>query len=248
MLNSLLKTFLYTLIRILPVRGAVVLMYHSIGDNPEFFTVTPVEFERQMKYLDDNGYEVIKLSQLVNILKRNWSIPSKTVALTFDDGYRDNYLNAFPLLKKYNFPAAIFLTSSLIGKSSVGRKGTHLQMLSWPEIREMAASGLIDFYPHGQSHKKMTFLAEDEAESEISQSKKILESNLAGDLNVFAYPFGDYNQRVIEAAKKCGMEAAFTIETGRTKAGDDLFELKRNSIDSKVTFAMFKGIVKFGRF
>ena len=222
-------------------------MYHSIDDNKEFFTVKRADFERQMAYLAKEKYKVISILELISKLKAQQKIEPKTVVLTFDDGYRDNYMQAFPVLKKYNFPAAIFVVTGLIGGVSVNRNDTRFQMLNWQEIREMAESGLITFWPHTENHKKMTFLAEGGAELEISKSKASLDSFFNKNLNILAYPFGRYNQSVIDACKKSGIEAAFTVETGRVNLGDNMLELKRNSIDSQVSFAMFKGIVKRGR-
>lgn len=222
-------------------------MYHSIGSNKEFFTVSSTDFEKQMDYLKNEGYKVISVTDLVSKLKSSQKISPKTVVLTFDDGYRDNYTEAFPILKKHNFQATIFLVTGLIGGISINRNDTRFEMLSWSEIKEMSDSGLINFFPHSENHKKMTFLTEGEAELEISKSKAILDNFFNKKLSIFAYPFGRHSHGVIEACKKSGIEAAFTVETGRVNIGDNPFLLKRNSVDAQVSFMMFKGIVKRGR-
>ena len=139
------------------------------------------------------------------------------------------------------------MVTGLIGGVSINRKDTRFEMLNWEKIKAMSESGLITFWPHTENHKKMTFLADGEAELEISKSKAVLDNFFNKNLNILAYPFGRYNERVLNACKKSGIEAAFTVETGRVNIGDSILELNRNSIDSNVSFAMFQGIVKRGR-
>lgn len=222
-------------------------MYHSIGDNSEFFTVKPKEFEKQMAYLVKYKFNVISAANLIEKIKRGEKIPPKTIAITIDDGYEDSYLNAFPILKKHSFPSAIFVITDVIGKLRMTSKGTSMNMLGWSQIEEMAKSGLIEFYPHSHTHPKLDVILPELAEKEIFLSKDILEQGLHKKLPIFAYPYGRHNAEIINILKRRAFEAAFTVETGRVQAGDDLLRLKRNSIDSKVSFAMFKGIVQYGR-
>lgn len=247
MLKALLKNIFYTLIRFWPWQGAVVLMYHSIGDNPEFFTVETKEFEKQMTYLAKHKFNVISAANLVEKIKRGEKIPAKTVVITIDDGYEDNYLNACPILKKYNFPATIFVVTDSIGKFTMARNGTVMNRLGWSQMEEMAKTRLIEFYPHSHSHPKLDLFLPEWAEKEVCFSKDILEQGFHKKLPIFAYPYGRYNMEAITILKRHNFEAAFTVKTGRVQLGDDLFLLKRNSIDSKINFSMFKGIVRYGR-
>src|SRR3989344_3122644 len=105
------------------LRDASILMYHSIAENGVFFTVKPSEFERQMKYLS-----------------KNKKIPRKTVVLTFDDGYLDNYENAFPVLKKYNFPATIFVATGFVGGKKNNSSNEPLSMMTWEKMRSIRLS------------------------------------------------------------------------------------------------------------
>lgn len=246
-MKKFLKTIYYLFVRLLPSRGAVILMYHSIGDNKEFFTVKTEEFKKQMRYLRNGNFNVIKLSELVNLLQARKKIPSKTVVITIDDGYQDNFTNIFPVLIKYNMPASIFLRTDLIGSQRVGRNGDILKFLDWPQIVEMSKS-LIDFYPHSHGHLKLAEIPLSEAENDISQSREILEEKLREETPIFAYPYGNFNDAVKGILKKLGFIGAVSVRFGNVKPGDDIFELKRNSIDSKISFSMFKGIIHFGRF
>ncbi len=222
-------------------------MYHSIGDNAEFFAVKLKEFEKQVAYLVEHKFNVISASSLSAMLVAKQSIPPKTVVLTFDDGYEDNYHLAFPVLKKYRLPAAIFLITDRIGQTNTTRRGNTFPMLNWVQIKEMQASGLVEFYPHSLSHPKLDQLSEEEVTREVRESRTILEEYLNRPAPIFAYPYGRYNQTVLNIMKEQNFKAAFTVKTGRIKEGHPLFELKRNSIDSAVSPAMFKGIIRHGR-
>lgn len=247
MFKSLLKNVVYSLVRWLPVKGAVVLMYHSVGDNPAFFTVKKEEFERQMEYLVKNRFKVILLSELVRILRAGRPIAPRTAAVTIDDGYQDNFTNAWPILKKYNLPAAIFVVTGSVGKTRTTRSGVTLPMLEWEQIKEMSPGGLVEFYPHTHTHPMLDTLSKEEVIKETAISKKILEEQLGREANIFAYPYGRHSQSVAETLKEEGWQAALTVKTGRIKNGDDLFLLKRNAVDSATNFSVFKAIVNYGR-
>lgn len=229
-----LKRLIKDLISFLPKeKGIPVLMYHSIDNNEVFFTVKPEEFKRQMDYLKNNGYRVIKFSDLVNVLEFEREIPKKTVVLTFDDGYGDNCINAFPILKKYNFPATIFLITGLIGDKINNAQNITLKALNWEQIKEMHNSGLIDFEPHTVNHEKIT-------EKEIIDSKKEIEEKLNKKCYFFAYPKGKYDNNAMKILKENGFKAARTVKKGKVKKGDNLFKLKTISVNSTTSFRQFK--------
>jgi peptidoglycan/xylan/chitin deacetylase (PgdA/CDA1 family) len=209
-------------------------MYHSVGDNDAFFTTSSQNFAKQMAYLHKNNFKVISLEEFLNNFKNKKKIAAKTIVLTFDDGYEDNYANAFSILQKYNFPATIFLTTG-----SIGRK-TERKMLDWSQIKTMHQSGLIDFEPHTVSHPKLSKLVEEEIINEVVASKTIIEKELNKTCSFFAYPFGDYNHQVVSIAKD-HFQAAVTVEPGAVYSTDCLFSLKRNSIDSQTGWSQFTG-------
>lgn len=245
-MKKLLKEILYAGKKILPSRGVSVLMYHSVGDNKEFFTVSPGVFEREIKYLTDHNYRIIPLSQLVASLKEHAPIPTHTVVLTFDDGYADNYSEVFPVLRRYHVPASIFISTSFVGGTRTVRRGT-LPMLSWEQIREMKDSGLIEFFPHTHTHPKLTNISSAEAEREIRESRDILQKQLGVSADLFAYPYGFFNAEIISQVKNAGFRGACTVQSGIVTARTDSLLIPRNSIDSHVTFSMFKGIIQRGR-
>lgn len=246
-LKNAIKEILYRLIRFLPTNGAVVLMYHSVGDNSEFFTVSAADFEKQMAYLAKNNYHVLSVSKAIGLLENGQELPAKTILITFDDGYKDNYDYVFPVLKKYGFSATIFIATDSVGNVRTTTKGITLPILNWQQIKEMADSGIVEFFPHSHTHLKLDLISDEDVRYEVHTSKNILENELGKKMVNFAYPFGRSNQKVRDILDQEGFNAAFTVEPGRISKETDLMLLNRNSIDSKVTQVMFKGIVHHGR-
>jgi len=226
----------------LPEDRAVILMYHSISPGIDYFmNVEPKEFEQQMKYLADSKRPVISLSELVRRLRNKEPLGSSLV-LTFDDGYRDNYEIAFPILKRHNFPATIFVTTGLIGKSDKRA----LPRLSVEQLKEMESSSLIDIEPHTVSHPKLATLNAADAKKEIDDAKKIIEELLGKKAAHFAYPYGSYAPETERIVRECGFESATSVREGTVGADSDLLHLSRVSIDSSTTFAQFRGKLSRG--
>ena len=143
-----------------PVSGVPVLNYHQINDvDHNAMTITTKQFEAQMKYLSDNNYTAISPDQLIDHLETGAPLPPHPVLITFDDGYKDNYLNAFPILKKYQMTATIFLISDYVS--------TYEKYLTWDEIALMQRDG-IDFESHTSSRDQKPLW------SGISASKSII--------------------------------------------------------------------------
>lgn len=220
--------------------GVVILMYHSIDNNDFFFNVFPSDFENQIRYLKENNFNVITFDDLKECLDKN-QIQSKSIILTFDDGYRDNYLKAFPILKKYNLPATVFVSTGLAGENR------RPNMLDWSEMKEMHASGLIDIEPHTVSHPKLTHLAIEKARREILDSKSEIERHLDKKCKVFAYPYGNCSDSIVEMVDKSGFDFAVTVHKGIVKIDSNRLKLNRNSVDSEVDLFQFKNIVTSGR-
>ena len=149
----------------------------------------------------ENNFNVISLDKLVWYLENN-NFPPKTIVLTFDDGYEDNFTNAFPVLKKCNFPAAIFLETDILDNEKINKNGVVYKMLKWVQVKEMKNSGIIEFGAHTLSHPKLSRLNLMSVEKEIIQSKEILENRLGKKCDFFAYPFGDFNEQTVVIAKK----------------------------------------------
>ena len=200
-----------------------ILMYHHVDYEhvdrlPSSNTISPEKFEWQMQYLKDHHFHVISVDQLIQGLKGRKRLPPKAVVITLDDGYEDNYTYTFPILKKYGYPAMIFLPSDLMNT-----KG----FLTWDQIKEMMAHH-IEMGSHTRTHVYLPdpIMAE-KVWDEIVMSKKILEQHLSVPIKYFCYPSGGFSKEIEDLIAKAGYEAAFTTNRGCNRFNKDLFALKR---------------------
>lgn len=217
-----------------------ILMYHSVGINNKFSTVTPHNFERQLKFLKQHNYRVISLSEMVNKKQKNESLKS-CISLTFDDGYLDFYTNVFPLLKKYNFPAALFVTTGFIGKNMKTKQGQEFPIVSEAQIQEMHKSGYVEIFPHTKTHPKLNDIFYEDACNEIHDSQMEIERLIHEEANIFAYPFGISTPEIISyLSKNRKWCAAVTVKQGLIDTNTDNMQLNRNIIDSEVGMSQFR--------
>ncbi len=206
-------------------RKFYILNYHQIIPNErkrnssllQDWSISKKNFEFQMKYLSKR-YPIISLDDLVSALKGKVELSSISLVITLDDGYKDSYTNAYPILKKYNIPATLFLISNYIGKRN--RFGNYL---SWNEIKKMKDS-LIAFGSHTKTHSLLTQITENKLQEEILSSKLEIEKKLRKKIYFLAYPYGQTNETIKIIVKKTGYLAAFSTEDGQE---NDLFDLKR---------------------
>lgn len=253
MFKEKIKTSIYLFFNIVSTLGRLfvriprvsILMYHSIGDNEVLFTVTPADFERQMAYLRSCQYRVIFLSQLVEKLSKRQKLADKTVVLTFDDGYLDNYINAWAILKKYRFPATIFLPTAYIGGSINNSQNIPIKVLEERQIREMVGSGLVEFGSHTHTHPRLENLTEEEFVNEVRQSQEIIGGLTGQKCHLFSYPKGFFKKELTGMLRNSGLIAAVTVKEGLVLSGDDLFTLKRNFIYSAGGLSQFKGKLNY---
>ncbi|MCM8795942.1 MAG: polysaccharide deacetylase family protein [Candidatus Omnitrophica bacterium] len=206
-----------------------ILMYHSVNPNAlaeNRLAVSVESFQRQMRFLKEHRYNVLPLEELARLIKEKKKIPRRTVAITFDDGYKDNYVYAFPILKKYNLAATIFIIVDEVGRPQGDR-------LSWDEIIKMRDSGLISFGSHTLTHKYLTEIEDEEdLRKEIFGSKRILEEKLAQPVNLFCYPGGNFNSFIRKLVIEAGYQYAVATNPGKNYPSDDIFALKRIRISS----------------
>jgi peptidoglycan/xylan/chitin deacetylase (PgdA/CDA1 family) len=208
---------------------APILMYHSVTVNTQpgnRLQVSTDSFERQMRFLKSHRYNVVPLEELAQLIKKNKRIPSRTTAITFDDGYKDNYTHAFPVLKKYHLPATIFVIINEVGRPLGDRLG-------WDEIKIMQDSGIISFGSHALGPEPLINITQDEElKQQIFDSKRILEEKLASKIKAFSYPGGMFNTKIRQLVKEAGYELAVATNPGKKFANDDTFALKRLRISS----------------
>ena len=213
-----------------------ILTYHYIGySDPkdtgrEGLSVKPDVFDEQLGYLAKNGYTPISLDTAFAALKGNGGLPAKPIILTFDDGYIDFYVNAYPILKKYNFHATSFIPTGLMGQS---------YYLKWEQIKEMDGSGLISFQSHSVTHANLTEISLDKLRWELSESKKMLENSLGKPVNFIAYPYGANNSLVGEEARKAGFLGATTTVYGSIISEGTTYFIPRIKVAGSWTLEQF---------
>ena len=236
MIKGILKIFLIVCIFLIVLVGSFVLWvsdkyvvpimtYHNVNysDKPRMNSVSPENFAKQMAYLHQHGYQVIPFSELVNSIREKKPCPKKSVVITLDDGYEDNYTNAFAVLKEYHFPAIIFIVTDVVGKPG---------FVTWDQIKEMEKSG-ISFGSHTRLHTYLPSLDKAEQRNQIRGSKEILEQQLGHSIEYFAYPSGGFNDSIIALLKEAGYKAACTTNRGYHRLNDDPYVIKRIRMGNK---------------
>lgn len=217
-------------------RDAAILMYHSIGEpglsKTETINVSEEAFQRQMKFLRDHHCHVISLLELADLLEHKKKIPPRTVVITFDDGYENNYTKAFPVLKKYGFPATIFVIADFLGQEQRIYKHPHVfKFMSVAMVREMSGSGLITIGSHTKSHIYLPDIKDSALlRDEIEGSRRVLEKILGKPVGVFCYPKGGYTPEIERLVRQAGYKAAVTTFPHHGFAGSDIYALKRIKI------------------
>jgi len=202
-----------------------ILTYHHVGipsGKWRLNTVSGKSFEYQMAFMKRHGFEVISFDDLVEGIKAGHQFSRNTVVLHFDDGYEDNYQYAFPILKKYGFPAMEFLISDKVGTPDY---------LTWDQVKEMEKYNFLAG-AHTRHHAYLPKLNLAQAQDEIAGSKKIIEDHLGHSINYFAYPTGGFTDDVKRLVKEAGYKAAASTNRGKDRFNVDLYELKRIHINN----------------
>lgn len=213
--------------------GVSVLMYHMIGDEQGNAAImTEANLRIQMNYLRDHGYHPITMQELYDYVTKGAPLPEKPVCITFDDGYLDSYTIVYPLMKEYGFPWTLFLITDDVGKP--------YNRMTWDQLKEMANSHAVTIASHTLSHPKLHNLAtRAEKEKEIVEANKALKYQLGIDNVWLAYPYGDYDDEVIDICKKAGIKMAVTTDAGRVHVGSFPYDLKRAYIGNDISLARF---------
>ena len=190
-----------------------ILAYHRVGPQTNLMIMPRETFAAQMEYLARNNYNVIRLADLPDFLSGKRPLPPRAVVITFDDGHVSTYQHAYPILRKYGFPATFFLYTDFLG----GGEG-----LTWAQINEMSKSGLIDMQSHSKSHANLIVRLAGESETRYSERvhtelrvpREVIERNVPGKVTHHAFPFGDANQAVLERLTQTGHQLGLTVNPG----------------------------------
>ncbi|OUS09643.1 hypothetical protein A9Q89_12805 [Gammaproteobacteria bacterium 53_120_T64] len=226
-----------------------ILCYHQFSQGSEAkrrLEVSAENFERQMRFLSEAGYQVIPLRKMRAILQGDSAIPPKAVVLTIDDGYRSVYTYAYPILKKYGFTATLFVYTDFIGGSAA---------LSWQQIKTMRDSGVIDVESHTKTHSSLSFDTQGESlvehrqriAVEIDASARTLKKHLGQVPTLLAYPYGDSSRHVVEHMLKSNYQLAVTVKRGANTAYADPLLLQRTMIYNNHTLRQFKKFLSTSR-
>jgi peptidoglycan/xylan/chitin deacetylase (PgdA/CDA1 family) len=207
-----------------------ILMYHYISVPPPDadkirigLSVPPANFEAHLRYLKENGYHTISLHQLLLSLTRGEPLPDKPIILTFDDGYRDNYENAFPLLQKYGFTGTFFLITNFIDE---GRPA----YVTWDQVKELAQAG-NEIGAHTRDHPDLRGKDIDYLVWQILGSKEAIQNGAGLTPRFFSYPSGKYDDNVIAVLASAHYWGAVTVKQGVHQSSEKTFELQRIRID-----------------
>lgn len=213
-----------------------VLAYHKIDEPTADVKIrgaytSPKKFARQMSYLKKQNFTFYTAAELIDLYRTNGAFPKKSLALTFDDGWKDNYTFAFPILKDLGIKATIFLVPSCIGQTTatvVADGEAAREHLSKENILEMSEYG-IEFGSHTLNHKLLHRISDEEIEFEVVESKKEIETLLQKPCRTFAYPAGFFTDSAQKIIEKAGYIAAFSTVYGND-AETNLYALNRIEI------------------
>jgi peptidoglycan/xylan/chitin deacetylase (PgdA/CDA1 family) len=213
--------------------GVPILMYHSIserkesGIHPYYQTTTsPSAFEEQIRLLRRRGFHSVPLKEIGHCF-RNPAGAGRPIGITFDDGYKDFYTQAFPVLQKYGFGATVFLPTAYMGGQFLGK-----DCLSWTEVEELVRNG-IEFGSHTVTHPLLHVLGDQDLRSELHASKQEIEDRTGTEISLFSYPYAfpqedrAFTRRLSRILEECGYRWGVTTRIGRAGREQDRYFLKR---------------------
>jgi peptidoglycan/xylan/chitin deacetylase (PgdA/CDA1 family) len=223
-----------------------ILCYHRFGAGGGKMVVSSANFAAQLDWLERNNYQVIRLSRLIDYLEGRQALPRRSVVLTIDDGYESAYRLAFPLLRKYGMPSTLFVYTDFIG----GRDA-----LSWGQLRELTASGLVDVQAHSKTHRNLIERPVGESderyriglEQEVRAPRDLLERQLQVRVRDYAFPYGDANEMVLDVLTQQQYRLAVTVNPGGNAFFSQPLMLRRTMIYGDHDLEAFKSRLQISR-
>ena len=213
--------------------GLRILFYHRVADDDDPLALSPRRFRQQMELLAREGFQVVGLSEAVARLEAG-ELSSRTIALNFDDGFRDVGENALPVLEWLGFRATVFVPTGVIdGNASFGWYSEQPTLFDWEEIVELDRAGTLKFEAHSVSHPNLLLLTDAESRREIADSKLDLEEHLGRVAEAFCYPAGLFGARERRFVAEAGYRLAVSCEPGVNELGTDRLALRRRQIDPR---------------
>lgn len=230
----------------------VILMYHMLceprTEKEKRFACPPARFREHMTALRQEGCHFVSMRQVETFIKGEANLPDKAVAITFDDGFQDNYENGLPLFTALSVPATIFLITGHVGRTNAWMnqdEDKQRPMMNWPQIVEMADAG-IEFGGHTVSHPRLPELEDRAMREEISDCKTVLEERLGRGVRYFAYPYGLFNDAAADAVREAGYALACSTRSGFNRAHCDQYSLRRIEVHGTDPVWKLKQKITFG--
>jgi len=218
-------------------RAAIpILLYHHVADEAGVWYVSTQHFNDQMRYLNTQGFSSISMEQYLDHVQNDTLFPNQSVVLTFDDGYLDNYLYAFPVLRRYGLHATFFIIAERIGQPGY---------MTWPQIIEMQNAGM-EIGAHTLTHPFLTKHSATVAFWEIAASRWAIFAHTNVLPSVFAYPYNDHNDQVVRLAQLAGYRAALIVSPHTGDTHGNLFRIPRLTIENGSGLHMFAFILQNG--
>ena len=233
--------------------GVPILMYHAVSPHPHpsfrRYTVTPLDFDSQMRWLVDTGYEAVDMNALLAARRDQGVLPAQPIVITFDDGLQSCADHAMPVLRDCGFTAVFYLVAGLVGDTSGwmrGDPGVDLPLMDWDTVRDLEAQG-CQLGAHTVTHPRLTELDAARCREELEGARERLERELGHPPMHLAYPFGDWNAAVRDMAAEVGYATACSTTRGMAGPTDDPLALPRITIYGHDSLADFRSRVRTGR-
>ncbi len=203
-----------------------ILDWHDVTVGRDVWFDTPVEdFKTQMAAIARGGFHVIRMDALVDHLMRGTPLPPRPLVLTFDDNGSGIYAYAYPILKRYRFPATLFVHTAFVGVTTTKHHNT------WPQLQEMARSGLISVQSLTVTHPPdLRSLSDAEISTQLRNSRAAIEKRTGKPVYAFVYPENNYDERVARVVAQNGYTIAFSENWGNAGASENLMMVHRYSI------------------
>lgn len=229
-----------------------ILLYHSISSDLSAgfrpWSLAPEMFEEHMRYLRDEGFTALTVTDVVRSVQEKRSLPAKPVVLSFDDGFSDFSSDALPSLQKYGMASTLYVVSGCVGATSrwlQPQAGCRRSILNWEQLHAAEHAG-VEIGAHTHSHPQLDTLSTHEAWLEISRSKWILEENLGHRIESFAYPHGYYSPQVRALVQQAGFSSACAVKHAISACDDDPFSLARIMIRNETNVATLDRLLNGG--
>jgi len=219
--------------------SAITLIYHRFEDSKYPSTsVSQENFHSQLLYLKENNFNVLPISRLIDFFYNKKPLPDKSIFITIDDAYKSFYVHAFPILKKFDFPFSVFLSTDFVDK-----KGKN-DFMSWEMLREIQKSK-GNILNHSHKHESFLKLSLDEVERDILLADEIISSNLGNVEKIISYPYGESNKNVRRLIENLGYKIAFSQHSSPIHFYENKYNLPRFSINDEYgRMKRFKQIVE----